>query len=189
MKRETAHPTVKAAMSDNELPGKLPGFDEPLALLRACHTHILDHCDLLETIVARIRDGEVDGPTREAVRKVVSYFTTNARLHHQDEEQDLFPLLIRQSLKLAELIYGLKQAHTELDTLWAALAPELKRFPNLIEPDTFIEQAGRFCELNREHIRRENMEFLPLADSSLSSRQLKDIGIAMAGRRGVRYPG
>jgi hemerythrin-like domain-containing protein len=176
-------------MSETDLPGNLPGFDEPLALLRACHSRILDHCDLLETVAARLREGTVDDTTRDAARKVVSYFGTSARQHHQDEEQDLFPLLIRQSLKLAELIHGLKQAHTELDALWAALEPELKRFPNVSDQDAFIEQVSRYCELNREHIKRENMEFLPLADSSLSSRQLKDIGVAMAGRRGVRYPG
>jgi hemerythrin-like domain-containing protein len=176
-------------MSENELPGKLPGFDEPVALLRACHSRILEHCDLLDTIVARLRDGTPDDASREAARKIVTYFSTSARLHHQDEEKDVFPLLIRQSLKLAELIHGLKQMHTELDTLWTSLEPELKRFPTVTETDAFIEAAGRFCELNREHIRRENMDFLPLADSSLSSRQLKDIGMAMAGRRGVRYPG
>jgi len=176
-------------MTSPDLPDNLPGFDEPLALLRACHSRILDHCELLETVAARLREDAVDDAAREAARKVVSYFTTSARLHHQDEEADLFPLLIRQSLKLAELIHGLKQAHAELDALWTSLEPELKRFPNVTDPDAFMEQASRFCEQNREHIRLENMDFLPLADSSLSSRQLKDIGVAMAGRRGVRYPG
>ena len=175
-------------MTQPDLSGNLPGFDEPLALLRACHSRILDHCDLLETVAARLRDDAVDNAAREAARKVVRYFGTSARLHHQDEEADLFPLLIRQSLKLAELIHGLKQAHAELDVLWTSLEPELKRFPNLNDPGAFIEQAGRFCKLNRDHVRLENMEFLPLAESSLSSRQLKDIGVAMAGRRGVRYP-
>ena len=172
-------------MSEDEL----PGFDQPLALLRAYHTQILDHCDLLEMMVARLRDDAVDDVARDAARKVVSFFSSGARLHHQDEDKDLFPLLIRQSLKLAELIHGLKQAHIELDALWTTLEPELKRFPNVTDTDAFIDQAGRFCELNREHIKRENTEFLPLADSSLSSQQLKDIGAAMAGRRGVRYPG
>lgn len=176
-------------MTDSNLPGNLPGFDDPLALLRACHTRILDHCELLETVVARLREDAVDDAAHEGARKVVRYFSTSARLHHQDEEVDLFPRLIRQSLKLAELIHGLKQAHAELDDLWKVLEPELKRFPNVTDEDAFMEQAGRFCELNREHIRRENMDFLPLADSSLSSQQIKDIGIAMAGRRGVRYPG
>jgi hypothetical protein len=33
------------------------------------------------------------------------------------------------------------------------------------------------------------MEFLPRAESILSCRQLKDLGTAMAARRGVRYTG
>lgn len=176
-------------MSPGRFPERMPGFEEPLALLRACHTGMLDHCDLLERLVALPDDGTREEAAREAMRKVIGYFTSSAPLHHQDEESDLFPLLIRQSLKLADLIHSLKQEHRKLATLWEALLPELQRLPELADSRSLTEKAAAFCELNRQHIRRENTEFLPLAESSLSRRQLKDIGIAMAGRRGVRYPG
>jgi hemerythrin-like domain-containing protein len=176
-------------MSPDALPGELPGFDEPLALLRACHTRMLDHCDLLERLVDAPGDGTGVDETREATRKVIGYFTSSAPLHHQDEESDLFPLLIRQSLKLADLIHSLKQEHRQLVVLWEGMLPELQRLPEVADRRDLAEKAAEFCELNRRHIRRENKEFLPLAESSLSRRQLKDIGITMAGRRGVRYPG
>ena len=171
------------------LVGDLPGFDDPLALLRACHTRILDHCDLLEQLVAGVQAQGDAAQLRDTARKVSSYFSNSARLHHQDEETDLFPLLARQSLKLADLVHALRQEHDQLDTLWAALETGLKQVTQLDDPDTFVTTATRFCELGRQHVKRENMELLPIAASSLSSEQIKDIGMAMAGRRGTGFTG
>jgi hemerythrin-like domain-containing protein len=174
-------------MEETGLPETLPGFDQPLALLRACHTKILAHCDLLEQLVANLGDTGKTEEIRSAARQAMTYFSTSARLHHQDEEIDLFPLLMRQSLKLADLVHGLKQEHRELDSLWASIAAELKRLQDVTDPAALASRVHAFCELNRRHVRRENTEFLPRAESSLSSRQLKDIGAAMAARRGIRY--
>jgi hemerythrin-like domain-containing protein len=176
-------------MEEKGLPETLPGFDQPLALLRACHTKILAHCELLEQLVADLGNTGKETEIRSAARQVTTYFSTSARLHHQDEEIDLFPLLTRQSLKLADLVHSLKQEHLELDTLWESIAADLKRPQDVTDLAALAERVHAFCELNRRHVRRENMEFLPRAESSLSSRQQKDLGAAMAARRGVRYTG
>ena len=170
------------SQSDNQ-----PGFDQPLALLRACHARMLDHCELLEQLVEHLSNEAIDTETGSAARAVMAYFSSSALQHHQDEEDDLFPLLARQSLKLADLVHSLRQEHAELDNLWQALEPDLLRFPDVADRDSFAKTAGRYCELSRQHVRRENMEFLPLVESSLSSAQLRDIGAAMAERRGVRF--
>ena len=175
-------------MNENQLNEDLPGFDQPIALLRACHSRILDHCDLLEQLSDRLQGAAQDDEGRTAAQRVIGYFSTSGRQHHQDEEVDLFPLLVRQSLKLADLIHTLKREHTTLENLWLDLEPELKRFPGVAEPETFVSNVAAFCELNRKHVQTENMEFLPVAESSLSSDRLRDIGMAMAERRGVRFP-
>ncbi len=176
-------------MEQMGLTESLPGFDQPLALLRACHTKILTHCDLLEALAASLDDADREEEVRAAARRVMNYFPTSARLHHQDEEIDLFPLLIRQSLKLADLVHGLKQEHRQLDELWGAIASDLKRPQDIADRTVFIDRVHAFCELNRRHVRRENLELLPRAEGIMSSRQLKDLGTAMAARRGVRYTG
>ena len=176
-------------MEDKGLPETLPGFDQPLALLRACHTKILRHCDMLEQLVANLGDAGKEAENRGAARQVMTYFSTSARLHHQDEEIELFPLMTRQSLKLADLVHSLKQEHRELDALWESIAADLKRPNDVTDHAALVSRAHAFCELNRRHVRRENMEFLPRAESSLSSQQLKDLGASMAARRGVRYTG
>jgi hemerythrin-like domain-containing protein len=172
-------------MNEASLHENLPGFDEPLALLRACHKKIITHCDMLDDLLAYVKEHGIDDEARKSARNIERYFSTSAVLHHRDEEEDLFPRLNRQSIKLAELIQELKQEHTRLDQLWETIAPELKRLPDSFS-NVFLEAADDFCTLSRHHVNRENMKFLPLAASSLSQLDLGDIGESMAKRRGVR---
>ena len=37
--------------SDTGLPENLPGFDDPIGLLRACHKNMQDHCELLAALL------------------------------------------------------------------------------------------------------------------------------------------
>ena len=61
-------------MSNVTMSDELPGFDEPLALLRACHKNILAHCDRLEALVAHIDEQGIDDEARKAARDIVRYF-------------------------------------------------------------------------------------------------------------------
>jgi len=173
-------------MTEEKLHDTLPGFDKPLALLRACHKNITDHCERLENLIIHINAQGIDDEARKAARNIVRYFSTSALLHHRDEEEDLFPRLNRQSIRIAELIRDLKQEHEKLDQLWEIISPELKKLPDDKFSDNFLQASSEFCTLSRQHVNRENMEFLPLAANSLSELELKDIGESMAARRGVR---
>lgn len=171
-------------MSDTGLPEKLPGFDDPIGLLRACHEEMLAHCDLLTTLV---NGDDADTAAREAARNISRYFSHSATLHHRDEEEDLFPRINRQSLKIAELIYTLKKEHETLDSLWDSIAPELKQRPGDGFSHTCKQAAHEFSTLCGQHIARENRELLPLASNSLSEQALAEIGESMAARRGVKF--
>jgi hemerythrin-like domain-containing protein len=166
-------------MNEKGLPDNLPGFDDPIGLLRACHEKMLAHLDLLENVVAT--------PDAASAQQVIRYFSNSAPLHHRDEEEDLFPRLNRQSMKIAEMIFSLKKEHEQLDRLWNGLLPGLKQPPAGGFDSDFIDQANSFCTLCREHIQRENRDFLPLVASSLSQQELGIVGESMASRRGVRY--
>ena len=110
---------------------ELPGFDEPIAVLRACHERMLEHCDLLERLIAHVAEKGPDMEASSAAAKVYRYFATAARHHHEDEEQDLFPKLSQQSMKIAELVFGLRKEHQQLDALWNELAPVLRKVQDL----------------------------------------------------------
>ena len=161
----------------------LPSFDDPVAVLRACHERMLEHCDLLERLVTHVADKGPDMEASSAAAKVYRYFSTAAQHHHQDEEQDLFPLLARQSMKIADLAFALRKDHERLEALWKGLAPTLRRVQDIEGNGDFAAQAAEFCRLTRDHVQKENREFLPLVQHSLSSRQLQEIGRAMEKRR------
>jgi len=170
--------------SDTGLPENLPGFDDPIGLLRACHEKMLTHCDLLAALANR---EDLDNEARETARNLSRYFSQHAPLHHRDEEEDLFPRINRQTLRIAELVHTLKKEHETLDTLWNNIAPELKKFPAAGFSEAFKQSTMEFSTLCRQHIALENRELLPLASNSLSHQALTEIGESMAARRGVKF--
>ncbi len=173
--------------SQSPFPHTAPDFSDPLGLISACHQRIRDHASLLELIVVRFEKGEIDADVREAAKKVHTYFNTAAKHHHQDEEKDIFPLLIRQSLKIADIIHKLKQDHQHHAELWSVIEPVLKRLPETLD-DHFKQSVVEFCTLQKEHVNIEDEDLFAMAKHILSSEQLKKIGKAMAERRGVRLP-
>ncbi|MGD2075989.1 MAG: hemerythrin domain-containing protein [Gammaproteobacteria bacterium] len=172
-------------MNETSRPGT-PDFSDPLGALHACHQDMLAQCQALEQLVTHLQDQGFDAEARTATARAVQFFTTTAVHHHQDEEVDLFPVLNRQSLKLADVVHRLRKDHEQLRALWDRLLTDLKRGPALVEDSAFAERVRAFCNAYREHIAREEKELFSLAQHILSHRQLEDIGRAMARRRGIR---
>ena len=174
-------------MNANTLfPPAAPDFSDPLGLLRACHERVLKHCDTLENLAAHLADKGLDQDAKEAAAQVHKYFSVAGKHHHQDEEQDIFPRLARQSLKLADLVHRLKQEHQAIDTLWAPLAPLLARPATIQDHDAFSALAQQFADAYRAHVRLENEDLLNMAQHIFSSDELKRIGEKMAERRGLQ---
>jgi hemerythrin-like domain-containing protein len=163
-----------------------PDFNDPLAVMRADHAHILEHCGIVEKLVPHIAEKGVDGEARSSIAQVLNFFATVALRHQQDKEQNLFPLLNRQSLKLADIVYRLKREQDDLDNMWVAIQGALKTPATLKDNEAFSTQAEKFCNGYRRHLAYEEKELLGLAQHILSQRQLEELGDAMAKRRGVR---
>jgi hemerythrin-like domain-containing protein len=166
------------------LPAPAPGFDQPLALLRACHERIQRQCATLEKLVAHLRSDGLTPAARQAAADVHRYFSTAGRHHHEDEEQDLFPRL-RGQPDLAELLAALAHDHRRMEMLWQELAPRLKAPDTIRDFDAFGNLVGEFTALYAAHIRRENSELLPRAEQLLPDDTQREIAARMAARRGV----
>ncbi len=168
---------------DSLIPDVAPDFSDPLEMLHACHQRMRDHCDLLQRAAQHLNDNGLDDEFKKAAAQVHRYFASAAILHQQDEEQDLFPLLIRSSMKMADIINQLKQQHQAIQQLWQELAPLLARPVKIEDPAALIELGDRFAELYRQHLDYEEQEFLSMAVHMLSQEQLDKIGGAMKQRR------
>jgi len=166
------------------LPTPAPGFDQPLALLRACHERIQRQCATLDKLVAHLRTHGLDAEARRAAAEVHRYFTTAGRHHHADEEQDLFPLL-RGDPSLALLLAGLESDHRRMESLWSQLEPLLAAPDTITDIDALAARVRDFAALYAAHIERENSELLPRAEQLISGPLLAVIGERMARRRGA----
>ena len=163
-----------------------PDFNDPLGVLRADHERLLEHCEILAKLPPHMTENGVDEEARRAIGRVVHYFSTSAVHHHQDKEQNLFPILNRQSLKLADIIYRLKREHGELASVWERIRGELKTPAALQHNEAFATLVEKFCDDYRQHLASESSELLASAQHGLSQRQLEELGDAMAKRRGVK---
>ncbi len=145
---------------------------------------MLGLCELLERLPAWIAEHGVDDDAVSASQRVTRYFTTAARLHHQDEEQDLFPLL-RQETTMTTLITELQQDHQRLEDLWQSLADQLEPTVRQYSAASGLADAiATFCQAYRRHIEREDTELLPRARELLDAQQCAALGTRMAARRG-----
>ncbi|MBF0472107.1 MAG: hemerythrin domain-containing protein [Gammaproteobacteria bacterium] len=161
-------------------------FGQPLALIGDCHQRMENHCDLLRQIADRLENGGLGLEDATSAQGIHKYFSKYAPLHQQDEEESLFPRLVRQSLKLAEIVHRLKGDHQQQDQLWRELGPQLARINSVQEIAPFVTLCNRFCDALTAHQRDEDENLLLIAQHIFSSREFATIGAEMAARRGKR---
>ncbi len=157
-------------------PAPAPGFDDPLGMLRACHDRVLRYARGLAAVARR----EEDTATLVAVHR---YFSTAGRDHHEDEEKDLFPVILTRGADA--LVAELVRQHGALDALWTTLAPGFAR-PELLY-QALAAPAFAFASLSESHVALENTELLPLAARLLTKAEIETLGARMATRRGVAF--
>lgn len=172
------------ASGDHVMLTPAPGFDDPLAMLRACHGQILRRCDTLDKLVVHLRSHGLDDAARAAITDVRRYFATAARHHHADEEQDLFPLL-RADPALVPLLEDLLGEHAHLETMWQQLESSLTATGAPHDSAGLEALVAEFNRLYRAHITRENDMLLPAASRLLPAAVLTVVGARMAARRGI----
>ena len=63
---------------------------------------------------------------RQAVAQICTYFNQAAPLHHEDEEQDFFPALLRHAPQAQTDVDTLEAQHITLHADWAALHTQLQ---------------------------------------------------------------
>jgi hemerythrin-like domain-containing protein len=160
-----------------------PDFDEPINLLKACHQRILGFCDLLKKMIKHADVHGIDNEVNQAAQKIHRYFSTAGQYHTEDEEQDLFPMLMDSSPETAAIIDKLREQHIAIHSIWVQLAPVLSR-PTLIdETPKFEKWVNAFCDAYREHIQIEETELFAVAEQILGAEQVKQLGKNMKARR------
>ncbi|HEX6706056.1 MAG TPA: hemerythrin domain-containing protein [Albitalea sp.] len=173
-------------MTAASLPFPTPaaGFDDPLAMLDACHDRVRRSLELLRRICERVEAGRVDADVRAAATDVLRYFDIAAPHHHEDEERHVFPAVTNAP----EVIARLHDEHREMSALWAELRVPLSALAGG-DATAFAAQAialaARFRALYEQHAKTEEDLIFPAAAAELDAGALRRIGDEMATRRGA----
>ncbi len=163
------------------------GFEQPFAMLEACHERVERTLTLLARLRAYLSEQPADDAARQAARDVLRYFDMAAPLHHEDEELHVFPLLLaRGAPSVVALVHQLQQDHVCMAADWAAargalLAVSEGRAAGFSAQDE--AQLDQFAQRYGQHIQAEEGTAYPSAQALLPQEELHSMGLEMAGRR------
>ena len=104
---------------------KAATWDEPIDMLYACHGKVKRFCGQLQMLPNYLAEHGCNDAVRQAVTQIRTYFNQAAPLHHDDEEQDFFPTLLRYAPEAREQVEELERQHIVLHRNWTALQNQL----------------------------------------------------------------
>lgn len=163
------------------------GFDEPFAMLAACHERVARMLDLLERLAQHLNSHGCDRQATEAARDVMRYFDIAAPAHHEDEERHVLPAL--RAAGDDAFAAQIEQEHVELRRRWAGVRRTLALVSEgtwcTASHDGSLEGWQAFIALYRAHAASEDEHAFPTAQSLLDADAQQAMGQEMARRRGV----
>lgn len=164
------------------------GFEQPFEMLEACHERVRRSLTLLGKLLTHIDAHGHDAQTRSAAADVLRYFDIAAPLHHEDEEINVFPLLLAQGdATLRAAVQGLQADHQRMSALWSVVRESLLRWcqadgSGAVDAATHAE-VKRFRTLYDSHIEIEEGLVYPAARAQLGAEELGDMSRQMQARR------
>ena len=155
-------------------------FEQPFDMLLACHERVERSLALLERLLQHACDHGWDAMARSAAIDVLRYFDVAAPLHHQDEEQHVFPRLA------PELAQTLLEQHRQMERLWAhlrlALQPGVEGDHRAATAASQVD-ATPFIALYRQHAALEEAQAFPSVRKQMLAPELAAMGEEMSARR------
>ena len=167
-----------------------PDFDQPIAVLKHCHGRIRKQLATLDKLLVHLPEYGADEQARQAAGAVLKYFDKAAHLHHEDEEQDLIPMLRavaqgEDAATLQALAPVILQDHKDMDALWQDLHEQLSLVAEGSAASLSAGAVQRFVQRYSAHMEREESVIAPMAMRLFSPEQMTRLGAALPRRRGL----
>ncbi len=166
------------------------GFEQPFAMLEACHERVQRMLALLQKLCVHLYAHGCDAAARQAAHDVLRYFDQAGPLHHEDEEKHLFPLLRAQGdADVRALVERLAQDHVRMAADWAQLRTPLLALANGQRSGFSAQEEAAFDAFAAHyarHIADEEQRAYPAAHKLLGAAALQAMGQEMAARRGAK---
>ncbi|MBK7062159.1 MAG: hemerythrin domain-containing protein [Rubrivivax sp.] len=163
------------------------GFDQPFAMLSACHERLYRMLQLLERLAAHLPDNGCDPHAVGAARDLTRYFDVAAPAHHEDEERHVLPAL--RAAGDDAFAAQLEQEHHEMRRRWAELRANLALVIDRSWCDAAVgagfDHWRQFATLYRAHTASEEEHAFPGVRAALDADAQRAMGREMAARRGL----
>lgn len=166
-------------------------FLDPLAAIEAEHKRQRQICDQLDALTEAMALGP---PLVEKAGDLLTFLTRDLDVHTEDEERDLFPLLLARSQsedQIDRILKQLSREHAFDKDLVDFIVADLELLAQgiaIANPTRLVVNVREFSETQRRHLTWENVVLLPLARRRLRPADMVRLGKAMAARRGLTYP-
>ena len=137
---------------------------------------------VLETALGLPAMVDAAARSRACAADLLRMFHNRLLAHHDDEERDLFPAVVRVAQPGAEadraqaMVTQLVREHREIAQLWKQLEPAVQAIANGDLPRLDAARLHELVQRFNEHVRSEEEEFLPFAQQVLA-RQAGDMAL------------
>ena len=156
--------------------------DSPLQDFSDCHAGFVT---VLEAALGLPGMIAAAARSRSCAADMLKMFRDSLLAHHEDEERDLFPAVLRiaqpgpEAERASAMIAQLIREHREIAQLWKRLEPTVQGIANGYLPRLDSALLEDLVRRFNDHVRLEEDEFLPFAQQVLA-REAEDM--AMLGR-------
>jgi hemerythrin-like domain-containing protein len=120
--------------------------------------------------------------SRSCAADMLKMFHDRLLAHHDDEERDLFPAVLRvaqpgdEANRARTMVEQLVREHREIAQLWRQLEPGVQAIANGYLPQLDAALLQELVRRFNEHVRVEEEEFLPFAQQVLA-REAEDMAM------------
>lgn len=158
-------------------------FSNGLSVLLTYHTDLIKKGLQLLELAETIRKHGVDQDSAYRAIELHAYYSRANQLHHQDEERAVFPVIVERSDLIDGMMERLLLDHEEIELAWHAVAELLKNPEQITDGNQLMALATKFERMQREHLTRENEDFLPLISTLISTEEDTEMGKKMSAMR------
>jgi hemerythrin-like domain-containing protein len=165
-------------------PSPATDANAPIQDFSQCHAGIIKRLHLLGELPALLAPA---ARASQIAERSLAFFREAIFEHHQDEERELFPVVLAHAEQGAEkaqvqaMVKRLTEEHRSLETQWKHLEPGLKKVGKGRFDDVNAEDVQRLVAQYLAHAEYEEKEFLPLSQAILgrNANHLAALGMAM----------
>ncbi len=165
--------------------GKNDEDTSPLSEFSNCHRGIVNKLDQLTQLANQVESGTLDIKSREAARSLIVFGQSVLLVHHEEEEQELFPLVIdcapdkTTKAEARGMIDRLIEEHRKLEALWADVEGTLKLVARGKTEGLSNFGAASLIKNYLAHVRFEEDHFLPFSAQILDVHGQSALGLSL----------